>query len=76
MSNQLPPSVQSLIDVKMSTGIYESQEQLLLEALHALDDFEESIADIREAMEDELAGRVKTIAEADREMRQELEFLQ
>ena len=76
MSYQIPPNVQQLIDVKMSTGMYESQDQLLLEALNALDDFEDAVADIREGMEDELAGRVRSIAEVDREIRQELGFTQ
>jgi Arc/MetJ-type ribon-helix-helix transcriptional regulator len=76
MSYQLPVSIQQIIDLKMSTGIYESQDSLLLEALNSLDDFEQSVADIQEGIEDEAAGRVKSIAEVDREIRQELGFSQ
>jgi hypothetical protein len=74
MSYRIPANVQQLIDVKMSTGLYESQEQLLLEALQALDDYEDAVADIKAGMEDEIAGRVRPIAEIDREIRQELGF--
>jgi predicted transcriptional regulator len=63
-----------LIDTKMSTGLYASQDQLLRKALQALDDYEESVADIRAGMEDEAAGRTLSIAEADREIRQTLGF--
>lgn len=74
MSYQLPVNIQQIIDLKMSTGIYESQDQLLLEALNSLDDFEQTVADIQEGIEDEAAGRVKSIAEVDREIRRELGF--
>jgi predicted transcriptional regulator len=72
MSYQMPPNIQQLIDHKMATGLYATQDQLLLQALQSLDDYEEAVADIREGMEDELAGRTISLAEAEREIRQEL----
>jgi hypothetical protein len=74
MSYQLTTSVQHLVDLKMSTGLYPSQEQLLLTALGALDDYEETIRDIRESMADEAAGRTMLLSDADREIRQKLGF--
>lgn len=74
MSYELPADVQHLIDTKMSTGIYASQDQLLRKALECLDDYEDAVADIRAGMEDEAAGRTLSIAEADREIRQSLGF--
>lgn len=72
MSYSISPNVQQLIDLKMATGVYATQDQLLLCALQSLDDYEEAVADIREGMEDELAGRTISLADAEREIRQEL----
>lgn len=74
MSYQLPSEVQRLIDLKMATGIYATPDQLLVTALNALDDYEEAVSDIREGMEDEAAGRTMSLADADRQIRDELGF--
>ena len=58
----------------MATGLYASQDELLLEALQALDDIEQSVADIQEGVDDELAGRLRSIIDVDREIGQELGF--
>lgn len=75
MSYQLPTSVQQIIDLKMSTGIYPSQEQLLITALRSLEGFEQSVQGIRESMADEAAGRVISLQDADLSIRQKLDFL-
>jgi hypothetical protein len=59
----------------MATGIYASEEQLLTLALNKLDDYEQAVADIKEGLEDELAGRMRSLEDADRSLRQELGFL-
>jgi hypothetical protein len=74
MSYQLPTSIQQIVDLKMSTGLYPSQEQLLITALASLDDYEQTVRDIRESIADEAAGRVKSLADADREIRSKLGF--
>ena len=63
MTYEIPAQLQSLIDQKMSTGQYASQDELLTEALHALDDYEAAVADIQEGIEDEAAGRMRPLDE-------------
>jgi Arc/MetJ-type ribon-helix-helix transcriptional regulator len=72
MPYQIPPSIQDLIDQKMATGFYASPDDVLLQALRTLDDYEEAVADIREGMEDELAGRTISLVDAERELHEEL----
>jgi hypothetical protein len=71
---QVPANIQSLIDLKMAIGDYASQDQLLLKALRALDDYEQGVVDLKEAMEDDLAGRTISLADAEREISRELGF--
>ena len=61
MTYEIPVQLQSLIDQKMATGQYASQDDLLVEALHALDDYEAAVADIQEGIEDEAAGRMRPV---------------
>ena len=61
MNYEIPAQLQSLIDQKMSTGRYASQDGLLTEALHALDDYEAAVADIQQGIEDEAAGRMRPL---------------
>lgn len=58
----------------MASGLYESPDDVLLHALRTLDDDVDAVADIREGMADELAGRTMSIADAERELRHELGF--
>jgi hypothetical protein len=58
----------------MATGRYGSQEDLLIEALHALDDYEQAVADIQQGIDDETAGRMRPLAEVDVDLRQKLGF--
>jgi predicted transcriptional regulator len=75
MSYEISNTVQQLISQRMATGIYASEEQLLTLALNKLDDYEQAVADIKEGLEDELAGRMRSLEDADRSLRQELGFL-
>lgn len=75
MSLEVSNAVEQMISHRMATGIYASEEQLLIIALNKLDDYEQSVADIKKGLEDELAGRVRSLKDADRSLRQELGFL-
>ncbi len=75
MSLEVSSAVQQMISQRMATGIYASEDQLLMIALKELDDYEQTVADIRQGLDDERAGQVRTLEEADRSLRQELEFL-
>ena len=74
MSYEISDTIQQMISQKMATGIYASEEQLLTIALNKMDDYEQAVADIKEGLEDELAGRVRSLQEVDRDLRQELGF--
>jgi Arc/MetJ-type ribon-helix-helix transcriptional regulator len=76
MSYQIPTNIQQIIEARMSTGLYASEDQLILAALTALDDYEEAVADIRAGLVEEEAGQTISMAEADRAIRQELGFPQ
>jgi Arc/MetJ-type ribon-helix-helix transcriptional regulator len=50
MSYQLTPTVESMMREKMASGRYDSEEQLLVEALQALDAEEEELRAIEEGL--------------------------
>ena len=75
MSLEVSDAIHQMISQRMATGIYSSEEQLLMIALNKLDDYEQSVADIKEGLEDDRAGRLRSVGEADRDLRQELGFL-
>lgn len=74
MMHEIPAQLQTLIDQKMATGQYATQEELLVEALHALDDYEEAVIDIQQGIEDEAAGRMRPLDQVDADIRQKLGF--
>jgi predicted transcriptional regulator len=63
MSYEISPALQQIIDQRMASGIYASEEQLLKIALDKMDDYEQSIVDLKEGLEDESAGRMRTLQE-------------
>lgn len=72
MSYEISNTVQQLISQRMATGIYTSEEQLLTIALRKMDDFEQTVADVQEGLEDERHGRFRTLQEVDRDLRHDL----
>jgi hypothetical protein len=68
MSYEISDSIQQIISQRMATGIYTSEEQLLMIALNKMDDYEQVVADIREGLEDERAGRVRSLPEISLEL--------
>ncbi len=74
MSYEISENIQQIISQRMATGIYTSEEQLLLIALNKMDDFEQTVADVKEGLEDERAGRMRSLEEVDHDLRQELGF--
>ncbi len=74
MSYAFPPTLQQLVDQQMATGRYRSEDQLLLQALKVLDDYDQTVADIEEGMADEAADRTRSLAEVDADIRQRFGF--
>jgi len=54
----------------MSTGRYRSQDQLIERALRTLEDYDQAVAEIEEGIADELAGRMRPLAEVAAEISQ------
>ncbi len=69
MSYSFPPEIDRLLQARLSSGLYSSEDQVLLEAMLALQDRDETIAGVREGLADMEAGRVRTLHEVDAEMR-------
>ena len=62
MDYQLPPEIDQRIQSQLALGIYATPADVLNEALDALEMRNEDIASIQRGIDDEAAGRVKTLA--------------
>ena len=69
MSYPFTPALDRLIQEELATGIYHSEEEVLVEAMQALRDRNETIAGIQEGIVDMEAGRVRPLSEVDAELR-------
>lgn len=69
MSYMFPPEIDRLVRDRLSSGLYTSEDEVLLEAMLALQDRDETIAAVREGLADMEAGRVRTLQDVDAEMR-------
>ena len=70
MSYQLPPDINQRIQSQLALGLYQTPAEVLHDALDALDQRNEDLASIRRGIADEAAGRVKPLADVDRDLRQ------
>jgi putative addiction module CopG family antidote len=69
MSYVLPPELERLVKEELATGVYASEDEVLLEAMRALQDRDEAIAGIQEGLADLEAGRVRPLHAMDAELR-------
>jgi predicted transcriptional regulator len=69
MSYPFPPVLSQLVRDELATGVYRSEDDLLVEAMQALRDRDEAIAGIREGLSDLDAGRVRSLGDVDAELR-------
>jgi putative addiction module CopG family antidote len=67
----LNPELDRLLNERLASGQYKSVEEVLTRALRALRDEEKTVAAVKEGHEDYLAGRFRSLEEADTEFRQE-----
>jgi Arc/MetJ-type ribon-helix-helix transcriptional regulator len=70
MPFQLPPEIDERVQAQIVLGIYRSPEEVLSEALDALEQRNADMGAIRAGIEDEKAGRMRSLADVDRDMRQ------
>lgn len=69
MSYPFPPVLDQLVREELATGAYRSEDEVLVEAMQALRDRDEAIAGIQEGLSDLDAGRVRSLADVDSELR-------
>ena len=69
MSYLFPPVLERLVREELATGVYNSEDDVLVEAMQALRDRDEAIAGIREGLSDLDAGRVRPLCDVDAELR-------
>ena len=69
MSYAFPPELDRLVRQKLATGEYGSEDEVLLDAMRALQDRDQTIMAIREGIADMEAGRTRPLEEVDAEIR-------
>ncbi|MGD9648004.1 MAG: hypothetical protein AB7U73_19990 [Pirellulales bacterium] len=74
MTLQVSADVEQLIRVQMAAGHYQTEDDLLRDALLALADRSDDVAAIQEGLDDLWAGRVHPLDEVDAEIQQRFGF--
>ena len=74
MQVNLSGSTEKSIERRMAAGQFDSPEDVIRAAIDQLDEYDTCVADIRESLEDEQAGRLHSLHDVDREMRQKHGF--
>jgi Arc/MetJ-type ribon-helix-helix transcriptional regulator len=74
MPYQFPPDVDQLVKEQMASGRYTTEDELLREAMTALQRRNEEIAAIQEGIDDMNEGRHQPFDEVDQEIRQQFGF--
>jgi predicted transcriptional regulator len=74
MKYPFPATIRDLLDERMESGGYATEDEVLLRALQSLKEYDEAVADIQEGLADEAAGRVRTLEEFDAEVRLTIGF--
>jgi antitoxin ParD1/3/4 len=69
MSYVFPPELERLVQEQLATGVYASEDEVLLEAMRVLHEQDETIAGIREGLADLEAGRIRPLNAVDAELR-------
>ena len=73
MDHAFPPEIRSLIDKNLATGLYSSDDDVLQAALHVLDDYHATIADVRQGIIDHDQGMGEPLSAAMADIRKQLD---
>ena len=74
MQYPFPAEIKQLVTAQLATGKYSSENEVLLDALRTLKDYNESVADIQTGIADEAARRMSPLRLVDADIRQKLGF--
>lgn len=69
MAYGFPPDLDRMVREELAAGTYRSEDDVLVEAMQALRERDESLAGIREGLADMHAGRVRPLGDVDAELR-------
>ena len=69
MSYEFPQDIQERVEAQLAAGHYGSEDDVLRDAMAALEERNADLTAIEAGMRDEQAGRVKPLDEADDAMR-------
>jgi hypothetical protein len=72
--DKLSHEIRTLVAERLATGKYATENDVLLQALHRLREYDDTVADVQEGIDDEAAGRIRPLTEADAEIRRNLGF--
>ena len=70
MSYAFPPEIDRLMRERLASGLYGSEDEVLLDAMQALTERDATVAAVLEGVADMEAGRVHSLEEVDADMRQ------
>jgi putative addiction module CopG family antidote len=73
---QLPPDIEHQIRHYVSSGAYQTEEDVLRDALRALRDEQSALDDIRKGLEDLDAGRGRALERIDADLREKYDIPQ
>lgn len=71
----IPTDVASRIDSYLAAGTFTTRDQVLREAMAALDAKQQFAAELQEAFDDIEAGRGSSIEDVERDLREEFDFM-
>jgi putative addiction module CopG family antidote len=71
---QLAPDLRKIVDDLVSSGAYETEDAVLRRALRDLAEREQMLAGLQEAIDDVKTGRVLSVDESERRVREKLGF--
>ena len=72
MSYSFPPEINRLVQDRLSSGLYASEDEILLEAMQTLRDRDEAVAAVQKGIADEAAGRCSFVRRGGRGNAQEI----
>ncbi len=74
MLDELPPDVREEIKQRMASGQYDTEDDVLRDAMRALRMQDEEMAAIQAGIDDMEAGRLRSFKEVDAEIRDDFGF--
>lgn len=72
MSYVFPPEIRQLVDQNLAMGHYASEDDVLVAALHVLSDYNATVSDIRQGVDDYQQGEGEPLTNVFDQVRRQL----